>query len=186
MMMSLLPYFAPVALLLPSLQGEDSAATVAQQAKLDPRQAQLISQSDHTLAPTSFTVPVQEQIRIQRRVIIRIAPASKTQRTNLISQTQQAREQKRLVERKFGKCVPVSHIARVHAVSGNKLRLFLRDRRVLTMRLDKSCRSRDFYSGFYVERPKDGKLCVDRDELLSRSGAKCEFEKLRQLVVETR
>jgi hypothetical protein len=53
---------------------------------------------------------------------------------------------------------------------------------MISVNLEKSCRARDFYSGFYVERRKDGRLCVDRDELQSRTGARCEVESMRRLV----
>ena len=59
---------------------------------------------------------------------------------------------------------------------------FLRDRRMLSVNLEKSCRARDFYSGFYVEKNKDGQLCISRDKLQSRTGARCEIETMRQLV----
>jgi hypothetical protein len=48
--------------------------------------------------------------------------------------------------------------------------------------LNRACRARDFYSGFYVERASDGRICVDRDTLLSRSGANCKLTRIRQLV----
>jgi hypothetical protein len=53
---------------------------------------------------------------------------------------------------------------------------------MVSLSLDKTCRARDFYSGFYVERHKDGRLCADRDRLQSRTGVKCEVERLNQLV----
>ena len=80
------------------------------------------------------------------------------------------------------KCIPVERIAGVQTGSGNRLLLFLRDRRIVTASLEKSCRARDFYSGFYLERNEDGKLCADRDKLQSRSGANCEIDRMRQLV----
>ena len=53
---------------------------------------------------------------------------------------------------------------------------------MIAVNLEKACRARDFYAGFYVERNKDGQLCVDRDKLQSRTGAQCEVETMRQLV----
>ena len=70
----------------------------------------------------------------------------------------------------------------VQTGSGNRLVLFLRDQRMISVNLEKSCRARDFYSGFYVERNKDGRLCVDRDKVQSRTGMRCEVEAMRQLV----
>ena len=72
--------------------------------------------------------------------------------------------------------------ARIIPYRGNRLVLYLRDQRMISVNLEKSCRARDFYSGFYVEKSKDGRLCVDRDKLQSRTGARCEVEAMRQLV----
>ena len=58
----------------------------------------------------------------------------------------------------------------------------MRDRSVVSGLLERACRARDFYSGFYLARNVDGKLCVDRDMLLSRSGANCRLTQIRQLV----
>jgi hypothetical protein len=87
-----------------------------------------------------------------------------------------------MVERNIGRCVPVSSISGVQPDSGGRLILFLRDRRMVSAVLERACRARDFYSGFYIERTTDGRLCVDRDTLLSRSGANCKLTRIRQLV----
>ena len=189
-MPSFLAYFAPLALLLPAAISEDGGAVDGEQAKLDPKRAEQIAKGaelskvsrDTILTPQSVSIPIQQQVRIERRVIVRIAPQSPRSRANLVADLPSRAPSSKLVERKTGKCIPVSSIAGVQTGSGSKLLLYLRDRRVMTVNLEKSCRSRDFYSGFYVEKNKDGKLCVDRDELHSRSGAKCEVERMRQLV----
>ncbi|MEP2736141.1 MAG: hypothetical protein ABJP34_07560 [Erythrobacter sp.] len=189
-MPSFLAYFAPLALLLPAAGSDDGGALDDDQANLDPKRAEQIAKGANAskvsreivLAPRSVSLPIQQQVRIERRVIVRIAPQSPRSRANLVADLPSRAPSSKLVERKTGKCIPVSSIAGVQTSSGSKLLLYLRDRRVLTVKLEKSCRSRDFYSGFYVEKNKDGKLCVDRDELHSRSGAKCEVERMRQLV----
>ena len=56
---------------------------------------------------------------------------------------------------------------------------------MISARLEKSCRARDFYSGFYVERREDGNICINRDKLLSRAGAKCEVSRMRELIPAT-
>lgn len=125
------------------------------------------------------------QVRIEQRVIVRIAPAvPSARRAPLVSLPQRA-VSPRFEERGKEKCVALDQIAGVQTGSGNRLVLFLRDRRMISVNLEKSCRARDFYSGFYVERNKDGRLCVDRDRLQSRTGARCEVDTMRQLV-ETR
>lgn len=125
---------------------------------------------------------VVRQVRIERRVILRIAPARSSNRNSLVAQLPVNGLNTRYEERKMEKCVPVSGIAGVQTGSGNRLLLFMRDAKIVSVNLEKACRARDFYSGFYVEKNNDGKLCIDRDKLQSRSGAKCEVERMRQLV----
>lgn len=122
----------------------------------------------------------RQQMRVRGEIIIRISPRRPEQgRQNLTTPPTRTTEYK---ERKIGNCLEVEGIAAVQTGSGNRLMLFLKDRRMIAVNLEKSCRSRDFYSGFYVERNSDGKLCVKRDKLQSRSGAQCEISSMRQLV----
>jgi hypothetical protein len=58
----------------------------------------------------------------------------------------------------------------------------MRDQRIIGAQLERSCRAREFYSGFYLSRSRDGRLCIDRDTLLSRSGASCTLSKMSRLV----
>ena len=53
----------------------------------------------------------------------------------------------------------------------SKLILFMRDQRIVSATLDKTCRARDFYSGFYMARSGDGMLCTNRDTLQSRTAS---------------
>ncbi len=82
----------------------------------------------------------------------------------------------------MGKCIALSSVAGVAPMEDDRLMLFLKDRRIVAANLEKACSSRDFYSGFYVEPRKDGKVCINRDKLQSRTGAKCELTRLRQMV----
>jgi hypothetical protein len=121
----------------------------------------------------------QGQIRIEQRVIVRIAPRSVSTRRNLLAQLPvRARNYEEIQARS---CVPVSQISAVETGSGNRLLLFTRDTGILSVRLEKACRARDFYSGFYVERNTDGKLCADRDTLQSRNGARCNISSMMQM-----
>jgi len=122
------------------------------------------------------------QTRIQQRVIIRISPYRGSNRNELLAQLPQRGLNTRFEERETDRCLPVNRIAGVQTGAGNRLLLFLRDQRIISVNLERTCRARDFYSGFYLERTEDGQLCVDRDALQSRSGAKCEVEAMRQLV----
>lgn len=128
---------------------------------------------------------VFRQVRIEQRVVVRISPQPMGVRQELAAQAFERELASRYEEKRMGKCLPLESIGAVQTGSGNRLVLYLRDQRMVSLSLDKSCRARDFYSGFYVERHKDGRLCADRDRLQSRTGVKCEVERLHQLV-ETR
>ena len=113
---------------------------------------------------------------------IRISPQRQSNRNSLLAQLPQRGLRTTFEEREMERCVPMSGISGVQTGTGNRLLLFLRDDRIVSINLERACRARDFYSGFYIERSEDGQLCVGRDELQSRSGAKCEVERMRQLV----
>ncbi|MBD2841520.1 hypothetical protein [Erythrobacter rubeus] len=125
---------------------------------------------------------VLRQVRIEQRVIVRISPQRSRDRNQLLAQLPQRALNTRYEEREMDKCVAIGGISGVQTGSGSRLLLFLRDARIITLNLEKACRARDFYSGFYIEKNADGKLCIDRDKLQSRSGAKCEVQRMRQLV----
>lgn len=125
------------------------------------------------------------QVRIERRVIIRISPAPGHVRRSLTAEpSRRAPAPPRLVERPHGDCLDSADIAAV-STGGARLLIYMRDRALITAQLENGCSPRDFYQGFYMERSSDGKLCVRRDKLLSRSGAKCEVAKLHKLVEVT-
>jgi hypothetical protein len=132
----------------------------------------------------SFRIPAENQVRIERQITIRITPRGPAPRAAAMFEIPDRGRPPRIAERRMGKCLPIGGIAGVQVGQGNRLTLFLRDRRTVSIGLEKSCRAQDFYSGFYVERSPDGQLCVDRDRLQSRSGANCALTRLRQLVVE--
>ncbi len=130
----------------------------------------------------SFRIETQDQVRIEQRVTIRVAPRAAPVRPNMLMDMPDHDLAPRLVERGMGKCLPVSGIAGVQVSDGNRLLLFMRDHRMVSAALERACRARDFYSGFYLERNGDGQLCVDRDTLLSRNGTNCKLTRFRQLV----
>ncbi len=127
------------------------------------------------------------QLRFEQRVIIRI-PMQRSAPAVLAAPARNDDDDDDdspgYAERKIGKCVAINSLAGVRVGSDRFLNLFTRDRRIIRAELEKSCPARNFYSGFYIEKTRDGNLCVDRDLLHSRSGAKCEIERLRELVRE--
>lgn len=190
-MNSLAALLASVALLFPTTSGPlhpealEDDARLTEQAALE-RSSQGAAARLLPVAYLPFLVPqrtpVFEQVRIQQRMIIRIAPRSGPVRQNLTTSLAPRSSQPRYVERPVGDCLQVQSIAGVHAEGNDRLLLFLRDRRLISATLEKACSARDFYSGFYMENSSDGRLCVDRDQLHARSGAKCEVARLSQLV----
>lgn len=123
------------------------------------------------------------QVRIEQRIIMRISPMPGPARENLTALAPMTAAPPRMIERAMGDCIPMSGIAGGQPQRGSRLLLFLRDRRLVAADLEKGCSARDFYSGFYVEKPNaDGRLCAARDRVLARSGARCQIASFRQLM----
>ena len=122
------------------------------------------------------------QVRVEQRVVIRIAPSSNATRSRLMAELPRRSIAARFEEVDHGNCVSVADIAGVQPMDDNRLLLITRDRHMLTAELDRSCAAQAFYSGFYIERNDDGQLCVGRDQLQSRSGDSCELAEIRRLV----
>ncbi|MBU7581286.1 MAG: hypothetical protein KAF27_12620 [Porphyrobacter sp.] len=189
-MHSLFAFAAPLALMLPLVaEAADVAAGSGVPGQVAPASAPqcdaAAAQDDPPLANPLSAMrrsSVANQVRIEQRVVVRIAPASPAARQNMMAELPQRTIAPRFEERGKEKCVALDGIAGVQTGSGNRLVLFLRDRRMISVNLEKTCRARDFYAGFYVEKNKDGRLCIERDKLQSRTGARCEVEAMRQLV----
>lgn len=125
------------------------------------------------------------QVRIEQHIIWRISPMPGPSRESMTALAPSTANAPRLVERKMGDCVAMNSIAGGRPQGASRLLLFLRDRRLVAANLEKACTARDFYSGFYVDKPNpDGKLCADRDRILARSGARCEISSFRLLVAD--
>lgn len=125
------------------------------------------------------------QVRIEQHIIWRVTPLPGPARQSLTADDPRSVRAPRMSERKMSKCIAMSAIAGGRPQAGSRLLLFLRDRRMIAANLEKACSARDFYSGFYVDKPNtDGKLCVGRDRILARNGARCEIASFRLLVAE--
>lgn len=127
------------------------------------------------------SVPVAQQVRIEQRVILRINPQPSSTRRSMLAELPRQTTPSRLVERPYGNCLNAGDIVGV-SDRGSRLVMYMRDRQIITASLEKACSPRDFYLGFYVERNEDGRLCVDRDRLMSRAGAKCRISGFNRLV----
>jgi len=122
------------------------------------------------------------QVRIEQRMTIRITPRSQPPQRNMLYELPDAAIGPHFIERRIGDCVKANQISGVQTDLGNRLLLFMSDDRIISATLERTCRARDFYSGFYLSKSDDGKLCVARDTLQSRSGANCKLTRLRELV----
>lgn len=185
-MLEKLATLAPVALILPIIGGGEALPLANDRLNMSEQEGTVGETTkisgQRNILPARYSVPVFFQVRIEQRVVIRVSPRATSARQSLLAELPTQASPQQFVERKIGKCVAVSDIAAVQTGSGNRLLLFTRDRRIISAKLEKACRARDFYSGFYVEQNKDGMLCVDRDKLQSRAGANCEVSRIRQLV----
>ncbi len=195
-MQSVVALLAPVAFWLssPAVEAADPVLSQTVQHTEEGQEAPPAGKArmTRTLPEWLGFIPVQRidsvrQVRIERRVILRISPRRPSNRQSLLRELPRTQPAANYEERKMGKCLPANSILGVQPTGENTLRLYLRDRRIVNLRLTKSCPAQSFYSGFYVERHEDGQLCVKRDLLHSRSGTKCTVSAMRQLVpVRTR
>ena len=140
-----------------------------------------------TVQDPGFFMPAKTikfaQVRIQKRVIIRV-PRRRPSPASNVSVPSIRRVPQVYKEKKIGKCLPMNTILGVQMFGGRNLDLITKDRKRIRARLEKKCQARSFYSGFYMEKSEDGKICADRDVLHSRTGSKCEISRFRELVPE--
>ncbi|QKG71845.1 hypothetical protein [Erythrobacter mangrovi] len=179
---------ALLTLLMPfAVPGNDSADDdVARQARVQERTVPEGPMSRRAPDWTAFVdgaaVPVANQVRIEGRVIVRISPQPSAVRNELLADLPRQAVPPRLVERPFGRCIAANGIVGV-SDRGSRLIIYMRDRSMISAKLEKACSPRDFYLGFYMERNEDGQLCSGRDRLMSRAGAKCQISEMNRLVL---
>lgn len=176
--------FAPFLVLLPALS---AAPEVRQSTESTPSGPVSRPPTDGrepwTTMATVYRPLDADQVRIEQTVTIRIGPRpAPVTLAPAFFESEMDSSGLRLVERKFGNCVPVAGIMGVQPAPGNRLLLIMRDQRLLTASLKKGCNSRDYYSGFLIARNQDGLICTGRDKLLARSGANCQVDGFRQLI----
>lgn len=116
---------------------------------------------------------IQFQVQTRQRVMIRITPLSRVAPPPPVAV--QKAEPQRKVTGETRQCIPLADVAGVKLGQGRTLHLYMRDKRVISTLLERSCQVSSFYSGFYVERPADGMLCAGREALHARSGADCQL-----------
>ncbi|HZU63616.1 MAG TPA: hypothetical protein VFF98_08025 [Novosphingobium sp.] len=122
------------------------------------------------------------QVRVEQHFSIRITPGSPAMPPFVLEEAQQEERPAPTPERDIGRCVAMSNILGVQSGEGNRLLLFMRDQRIISAVLERTCRAHDFYSGFYMQRSPDGMICTGRDKLQSRTGMNCRLKALRMLI----
>ncbi|MGL5838369.1 MAG: hypothetical protein ACRCY3_07710 [Sphingorhabdus sp.] len=118
------------------------------------------------------------QMRVEQRVIIRYP----NQPVAISTVRTEVRRPITYNEKKMGKCLMMDRIVASRPGPKNTLELVTRDRQLIRAYLGDGCLAREFYAGAYAEKSSDAKLCVDRDLLHARTGAKCEIDRFRLLV----
>ncbi|MGB3166686.1 MAG: hypothetical protein WBA68_07930 [Alteraurantiacibacter sp.] len=123
-----------------------------------------------------------KQVRIERRVVIRIGPARPAARQQMLADLPRRPLRRRYAEAEFGECMSAGNIVGVQPTSDNRLLIFARPDMILAAELENGCTARAFYAGFYTERNDDGQICAGRDRLQSRAGANCQIANFTRLV----
>jgi hypothetical protein len=114
------------------------------------------------------------QVMIERRTVIRITPHHERARPRMIFQDWK--------EKSAPKCLSIATLGGILISRPDSIDLVLRGGQPVRARLEKGCPSIDFYSGFYLQPTRDGRLCEDRDTIHSRTGGACMIDKFHTLV----
>lgn len=86
------------------------------------------------------------------------------------------------VERRAGRCVPLTDIAAATITRTDSVDLVMNGGRRVRARLGSDCPALNFYSGVYLKPASDGQICADRDWVRSRSGGQCQIQSFHALV----
>jgi len=84
-------------------------------------------------------------------------------------------------EHKGPRCIEAATIGGAAVSAPDSVDFMLKGGQRVRARLEEQCPALDYYSGFYVVPPPDGKICADRDAIHTRSGADCQVDKFRAL-----
>ncbi|WP_341711308.1 hypothetical protein [Erythrobacter sp.] len=179
---ALLTLLLPFAVSAPDTSADEQAHQARKQERAVPEGPMSRRAPDWSTFVDGAQVPVANQVRIEGRVIVRISPQPSAVRNDLLAELPRQAVPPRLVERPYGRCIAAGNIVGV-SDRGSRLIIYMRDRSMISAKLEKACSPRDFYLGFYMERSDDGQLCSGRDRLMSRAGAKCQISEMNRLVL---
>lgn len=158
-----------------ALSGLVAASISVEAVLLGPTDSPTVNGVTDAVVTPDLGQPDRDQIRMEQTVIIRVpraAPPPKGKGRDF---------QHNFKEEKMGGCVAMKKIAGVRVASDQSLELLTVDGHLVRAYLNKGCEAREFYSGFYIEKPGDGKFCKEREVLHARSGAECRITKFRLL-----
>lgn len=185
---------APLALMLPAAVAVEDARgpQISPETELAEAEAALsvppapisYASGDSLRALVEYFRPSEgQQVRIEERVTIRIAPRPAPIMPSMFAQDFAPQQGlPRYIQKKMGKCVPMGAILGVQPANGNRLIMMMKDRRTVSATLSKACQAQAYYSGFLVAKNADGMICQGRDQLLARNGMNCTVTGFRQIV----
>ena len=84
-------------------------------------------------------------------------------------------------EKKGPRCMRMSDVLGAAVISPSGVDFVLRGGDRVRAQFGDSCPGLDYYSGFYVRPPADGRICADRDVVRDRAGGECAIERFRKL-----
>ncbi|RIA43741.1 hypothetical protein DFR49_1969 [Hephaestia caeni] len=119
-----------------------------------------------------------QQVTIHERIVVRVPRMPIPPGRQPIADVQPLR----WVEKDAPKCVAVDTLAAATITEPDSVDLVVRGGSRLRAKLGDDCPALDFYSGFYLKRTSDGRLCARRDSIRSRSGDNCPIVALKHLV----
>ncbi len=113
------------------------------------------------------------QVTVQQRIIVRV-PSRPSGGVAASSPNLQWREAA------GPRCLQASQIASAN-IGDRSIDFILHDNRRVRARLGRRCDGLNYYRGFYLDQPRDGRICAERDVIRSRMGGQCDISEFRTL-----
>lgn len=87
----------------------------------------------------------------------------------------------RFKEKRGPHCIDAATIGAAAISTQDSVDFMLKGGKRVRAQLENECPALDYYSGFYVRPPQDGRICADRDSIHTRSGGDCQIDRFRLL-----
>lgn len=139
-----------------------------------------LSSSTGTSGGQGVATTTVEQVTVTQSVMIRV-PARRSHRANQRARTDPP-PMPVFRDRKGPRCIEAGAIAAAAIAAPDSVDFILRGGQRVRARLEDECPALDYYSGFYVKPPGDGKICANRDSIRTRSGGDCQVDRFRVLI----